>query len=155
MNKFQLLITKFWIKVEKPIWSFIVNSVFWLGHLNKIGEARKEMEAIKSLKLETLMGLLKWTEDNFKDWVQWPSTLIYNDFKGDCDDAARLGYWWFKQNGVEAEILNLYSAKEGHAVCITKDRKKMVTNELALELNPETWEQDMMSFFHNKYDTVI
>ena len=155
MNKFQLLITKFWIKVEKPIWSFIVNSVFWLGHLNKIGEARKEMEAIKSLKLETLMGLLKWTEDNFKDWVQWPSTLIYNDFKGDCDDAARLAYWWFKQNGVEAEILNLYSAKEGHAVCITKDRKKMVTNELALELNPETWEQDMMSFFHNKYDTVI
>ena len=155
MNKFQLLIRKFWIKVEKPIWSFIINCCFWLVHLNKIGEARKEMEAIKSLKLETLMGLLKWTEDNFKDWVQWPSTLIYNDFKGDCDDAARLAYWWFKQNGVEAEILNLYSAKEGHAVCITKDRKKMVTNELALELNPETWEQDMMSFFHNKYDTVI
>ena len=151
----KLLITKFWLKVEKPIWSFIINCCFWLVHLNKIGEARKEMEAIKSLKLETLMGLLKWTEDNFKDWVQWPSTLIYNDFKGDCDDAARLAYWWFKQNGVEAEILNLYSAKEGHAVCITKDRKKMVTNELALELNPETWEQDMMSFFHNKYDTVI
>ena len=155
MNKFQLLIRKFWIKVEKPIWSFIINCCFWLVHLNKIGEARKEMEAIKSLKLETLMGMFKWTADTFKDWVQWPSTLIYNDFKGDCDDAARLAYWWFKQNGVEAEILNLYSAKEGHAVCITKDRKKMVTNELALELNPETWEQDMMSFFHNKYDTVI
>ena len=88
MSKFQIIIRKFWLKVEKPIWSFIINCCFWLVHLNKIGEARKEMEAIKSLKLETLMGLLKWTEDNFKDWVQWPSTLIYNDFKGDCDDAA-------------------------------------------------------------------
>ena len=84
----KLLITKFWLKVEKPVWSFVINFCFWLIHLNKIGEVRKEMEAIKSLKLETLMGLLKWTEDNFKDWVQWPSTLIYNDFKGDCDDAA-------------------------------------------------------------------
>jgi hypothetical protein len=27
---------------------------------------------------------------------------------------------------VEAEILNLYSAKEGHAICVTKDRTKMV-----------------------------
>ena len=155
MTTFQIIIRKIGVYYSKPIWSFIRNLVFWIGHLNKVWAARKEMEAIKSLKLETLMGLLKWTEDNFKDWVQWPSTLIYNDFKGDCDDAARLAYWWFKQNGVEAEILNLYSAKEGHAVCITKDRKKMVTNELALELNPETWEQDMMSFFHNKYDTVI
>ena len=155
MNKFQLLITKFWIKVEKPIWSFIVNSVFWLGHLNKIGEARKEMEAIKSLKLETLMGLLKWTEDNFKDWVQWPSTLIYNDFKGDCDDAARLGYWWFKQNGVEAEILNLYSKSEGHTVCITKDRTKMVTNERVVNLNPATWKQDVMKYFNDEYEVMF
>ena len=155
MNKFQLLIRKFWIKVEKPIWSFIINCCFWLVHLNKIGEARKEMEAIKSLKLETLMGLLKWTEDNFKDWVQWPSTLIYNDFKGDCDDAARLGYWWFKQNGVESEILNLYSDKSGHTICVTKDRTKMVTNERVVNLNPTCWEKEMLEYFGGKYTEII
>ena len=151
----KLLITKFWIKVEKPIWSFIVNSVFWLGHLNKIGEVKREMEAIKSLKLETLMGMFKWTEDNFKDWVQWPSTLIYNDFKGDCDDAARLAYWWFKQNGVEAEILNLYSDKSGHTICVTKDRTKMVTNERVVNLNPTCWEKEMLEYFGGKYTEII
>jgi hypothetical protein len=47
MSKFQIIIRKFWIKVEKPIWSFIVNCVFWLGHLNKISAVKREMEATK------------------------------------------------------------------------------------------------------------
>ena len=151
----KLLITKFWIKVEKPIWSFIINCCFWLVHLNKIGEVKREMEAIKSLKLETLMGMFKWSEDNFKDWTQWPSTLIYNDFKGDCDDAANLAKWWFKEHGVEAEILNLYSKTEGHAICVTKDRTKMVTNERVIDLNLATWEQDVMKYFGNKYEVIL
>ena len=151
----KLLITKFWIKVEKPIWSFIVNSVFWIGHLNKIGEARKEMEAIKSLKLETLMGMFKWSEDNFKDWVQWPSTLIYNDFKGDCDDAAKLAYWWFKNHGIKAEILNLYNSKEGHTICVTRDRAMMVSNGNVVTLNPATWEADVMQYFNNEYEVMF
>ena len=155
MNKFQIAIRKFSVYFAKPIWSFIVNCVFWLVHLNKIGEARKEMEAIKSLKLETLMGLLKWTEDTLKDWVQWPSTLIYNDFKGDCDDAAKLAYWWFKNHGIKAEILNLYNSKEGHTICVTRDRTKMVSNGNVIELNPAIWEAEIMQYFNNEYEVII
>ena len=81
--------------------------------------------------------------------------LIDRDMKGDCDDAAQLAKWWFKQNGIEAEILNLYSATEGHAICVTKDRTKMVTNERVIDLNPATWEQDVMKYFGNKYTIVI
>jgi hypothetical protein len=37
--------------------------VFWLGHLNKIGEVRKIKADIKSLSIETLMERFVWVED--------------------------------------------------------------------------------------------
>ena len=155
MNKFQLLIRKFWIKVEKPIWSFIINLCFWLVHLNKIGYVRALKDELKERPLDNAMKWFEWTADTLKDWVQWPSTLIYNDFKGDCDDAAALAKWWFTQNGVEAEILNLFSPKYGHTVCVTKDRKVMVSNGNVIELNPATWEQDVIKYFNNEYEVII
>jgi len=109
------------------------------------------MEAIKSLKLETLMGMFKWSEDTLKDWVQWPSTLIYNDFKGDCDDVAKLAYWWFKNHGIKAEILNLYNSKEGHTICVTKDR--MVSNGNVIKMNTDR--DSVLKYFNGEYDTVI
>jgi hypothetical protein len=155
MSKFQIIIRKFWIRVEKPIWSFIVNCVFWLGHLNKIGAARKEMEILKNTSLEYLMENFKWQADVVGDWTPWVLTVVYNEFEDDCDGAANLAKWWFKEHGVEAEILNLYSATEGHAICVTKDRTKMVTNERVVELNPATWEQDVMKYFGNKYEVMF
>lgn len=155
MNKFQIAIRKFSVYFAKPIWSFIVNCVFWLWHLNKIGAAKKELGRIKLFPIKYVMSEFEWQEDSLKDWTQWPSTLVYKELKGDCDDAAALAKWWFTEHGVEAEILNLYSAKEGHAICVTKDRTKMVTNERVIDLNPATWEQDVMKYFGNKYDVII
>jgi hypothetical protein len=155
MSKFQIAIRKFSVYFAKPIWSFIVNCVFWLGHLNKISAVKREMEATKGLKIETLMNLFKWQGDVVGDWTPWASTVIAKDLQDDCDGAAALAKWWFKQNGVEADILNLYSDKEGHAICVTKDRTKMVTNERVIDLNPATWEQDVMKYFGNKYEVII
>lgn len=155
MSKFQIIIRKFWIRVEKPIWSFIVNSVFWLFHLNKIGEVRKIKADIKSLSIETLMERFVWVEDKAGDWTPWASTVIAKDLQDDCDGAANLAKWWFKEHGVEAEILNLYSAKEGHTICVTKDRMRMVTNERVVHLFPETWEDDILRYFNNKYEVII
>ena len=140
---------------SKPIWSFIRNCVFWLFRLNKIAWVRNEMKALRAWQLEPLMTIFTWQEDKVGDWTQWVVTLVTNSFTGDCDDAAALAKWWFKQNGVEAEILNLYSATEGHTVCVTKDRTKMVTNERVVQLFPETWEQDVMNYFGNKYTVII
>ena len=155
MNKFQIAIRKFSVYFAKPIWSFVVNCVFWLFRLNMINEVRKIKADIKSLSIETLMERFVWVEDKAGDWTPWVMTIICQSFKDDCDGAAALAKWWFKEHGVEAEILNLYSTKEGHAICVTKDRTKMVTNERVIDLNPATWEQDVMKYFGNEYEVII
>ena len=155
MTTYQIIIRKIGIHFSKPIWSFVRNCVFWLFHLNKIGQVKKEMEATKGLKIETLMNLFKWQDDVVGDWTPWVSTVIAKDLQDDCDGAAALAKWWFKQNGVEAEILNLYSDKEGHTVCITKNRETMVTNERVVQLNPTCWEKEMLEYFGNKYTVII
>ena len=155
MTTYQIIIRKIAIHFSKPIWSFIRNCVFWLFRLNKIGQVRKSMGEIKGFPIEYVMSQFKWQEDRIGDWTQWVSTLIYNGLTGDCDDAAALAKWWFKQNGIKADIFNLYSAKEGHTICVTKDRTKMVTNERVVHLFPETWEQDIMRYFRDKYEVII
>jgi hypothetical protein len=155
MTTYQIIIRKIAVYFSKPIWSFIRNCVFWLFRLNEIDWVKNEMVALRACGLESLMALFTWQEDKAGDWTQWIVTLVENNLTGDCDDAATLAKWWFKQNGVEAEILNLYSAKEGHAICVTKDRTKMVTNERVVELNPATWEDDILRYFGNKYEVII
>ena len=155
MSKFQIIIRKFGVYFAKPIWSFIRNCVFWLFRLNKIAWVRNEMKALRAWQLEPLMTVFTWQEDKGGDWTQWISTLIYNGYQGDCDDAANLAKWWFKEHGVEAEILNLYSTKEGHTICVTKDRETMVTNERVVYLNPTCWEREVLEYFRNKYEVII
>lgn len=155
MTTFQTIIRKIGAYFSKPIWSFIRNCVFWLFRLNKIGQVKKEMEATKGLKIETLMNLFKWQDDVVGDWTPWVSTVIAKDLQDDCDGAAALAKWWFKQNGIKAEILNLYSDKSGHTICVTKDRTKMVTNERVVNLNPACWEKEMLEYFGNKYTEII
>jgi len=155
MTTFQIIIRKIAVYFSKPIWSFIRNCVFWLFRLNKISEVRKIKADIKYLSIETLMERFVWVEDKGGDWTPWVMTIICQSFKDDCDGAAALAKWWFKEHGVEAEILNLYSDKEGHAVCVTKDRETMVTNERVVNLNPTCWEKEMLEYFGNKYTVMF
>ena len=155
MNTFQIVIRKFGVKVGKPIWSFIRNCVFWLFHLNKIGAVRSDMKMLKELTLDAFMKKFLWQDDVMGDWTPWVMTIICNDFTDDCDGAATLAKWWFKQNGVEAEILNLYSDKEGHTVCVTKSRGWMVSNENVVMLHPLNWKKEMLEYFGNKYQVII
>ena len=155
MSKFQIIIRKFWIKVEKPIWSFIVNLFFWIGHLNEIGEIREIKDSLKYINIETMLQRFLWKKDNLADWTPWVYTIIYQDFTYDCDGAANLAKWWFKQNGIKADIFNLYSATEGHTICVTKDRMRMVTNERVVHLFTETWESDILRYVNDKYKVII
>ena len=154
MSKFQIIIRKFGVYFCKPIWSFIVNCFYWWMKASHIKGCREELDHYRTLPLAELMTRFQWTKEKV-DWTQWPSTLIDRDMKGDCDDAAQLAKWWFKQNGIEAEILNLYSEKEGHTICVTKDRTKMVSNGNVVSLNPDTWEQGVMRYFGNKYEVIL
>jgi len=155
VTTFQIIIRKVGVYYSKPIWSFIRNLVFWIGHLNKITWVRNEMKTLREWKLEPLMAIFTWVEDKGGDWTQWVVTLVSSNFSGDCEDAANLALWWFKNHGVEAEILNLYSSKYGHTICVTKDRTKMVSNGNVITLNPDTWEQDVMKYFGNEYEVIL
>jgi hypothetical protein len=146
---------KFGVYFAKPIWSFIRNCWFWLWHLNDINEARKIKADIKYLSIETLMERFVWKEDIAGDWTPWVMTIIGQSFRDDCDGAAALAKWWFKKHGIEAEILNLYSATEGHTICVTKNRETMVTNERVVMLHPDNWEIEVLEYFGNKYEVII
>jgi hypothetical protein len=146
---------KFGIHFAKPVWSFIRNCWFWLFNLNDIKEVRKIKADIKCLSIETLMERFLWQEDAGGDWTPWVITIIRQSFKDDCDGAANLAKWWFKEHGVEVEILNLYSDKSGHTICVTKDRTTMVTNERVVNLNPTRWEREVLEYFRNKYEVII
>jgi len=155
MTTFQIIIRKVGIHFAKPLLSFMRNCVFWMFHLNDINEVRKIKVDIKYLSIESLMERFVWKEDIAGDWTPWVMTIIRQSFSDDCDGAANLAKWWFKQNGVEAEILNLYSEKEGHAVCVTKNRETMVTNERVVNLNPTCWEKEVLEYFNGKYEVII
>lgn len=155
MTTFQTIIRYIGVYFSRPVWSFIRNCVFWLGHLNKIAWARNEMEQLRDWQLEHLMAIFTWREDKVGDWTQWVVTLVSNGFTGDCDDAANLAKFWFKQHGIEAEILNLYSATEGHTVCITKSRGWMVTNERVVMLHQDKWKIEVLEYFNGKYEVII
>ena len=136
---------------SKPIWSFIRSCAFWLFRLNKIGQVKKEMEATKGLKIETLMNLFKWQDDVVGDWTPWVSTVIAKDLQDDCDGAAALAKWWFKQHGIKADILNLYNSKEGHTVCVAEGI--MVSNGNVIKMNTDR--DSVLKYFNGEYDTVI
>jgi hypothetical protein len=155
MTTFQIIIRKVGVHFSKPIWSFIRNCVFWLFRLNEIDWVRNQMKDLRAWQLEPLMTIFTWQEDKAGDWTQWIVTLVENNLTGDCDDAAALAKWWFKQHGIKSDIFNLYSAAEGHTVCVTKNRETMVTNERVVNLNPTCWEKEVMEYFGNKYEVVI
>jgi hypothetical protein len=113
------------------------------------------MGEIKGFPIEYVMSQFKWQEDRIGDWTQWVVTLVENNLTGDCDDAATLAKWWFKQHGIKSDIFNLYSDKEGHSICVTKDRETMVTNERVVYLNPTRWEREVLEYFNGKYEAII
>ena len=155
MTTYQIIIRKIAVYFSKPIWSFIRNCVFWLFHLNKIGTVRTDMRALKQIPVEVVMSMFKWKEDSLKDWTPWVATIVYKSITDDCDGAAELAKWHFKTKGIKADILNLYNQNEGHTICVTKDRTKMVSNGNVVSLNPDTWEQDVMQYFNNEYEVII
>jgi len=54
MTTFQIIIRKIGVYYSKPVWSFIRNLIFWIGHLNKIAWVRNEMKQLREWKLEPL-----------------------------------------------------------------------------------------------------
>lgn len=149
------MIDLFYIKIANPIWSFLINCLYWLFHFYKLPSALKERNIIsmKAQVFAEIPGLLKkvtYTKDSWKDWTPWIITLIARDFKDDCDGSARLGKFLFKCAGYKSKIKSL-RGKTGHAICVTNDHKWMVSNNELIDIKGKP----ILSFFNNKYDKIL
>jgi hypothetical protein len=157
MSGFKLTMTKFWVNVLCPIWSFIINCFYWLFKLNKISAAKDKMNKLLALPLVNVMHQFKWRDDNFKDWYPWIITIVDKNLEDDCDGAAVLAKWWLKENSISSRLVFIYSSdgKDGHAVCVSIDNTILVSNREVIDLDFTNWRQDLFNKFDNKYSVII
>ncbi len=157
MSTFKLICTKFWIKVLEPVWSLVVNSLFWVGHLPELANARKTKEELARLPLGDVMANFRWKEDNFKDWTPWVITIIARRFQDDCDGAAALAKWHIEANGGRGDVVNLFSATGScHTICVAGDRSFFVSNDDVVPIVcPGDWKDNVIMAFGGRYLSVL
>lgn len=151
------VITKCWIFFMCPFWSLIVNLIYWLIKINKIGEAREIKKQLSALPLEQAMLNFIWRADNLKDWVPWVITIASKLWTDDCDGAAVMAQWWLQEHGTASDLVFLYDPgfKTGHCVCVSADRTILVSNNEVLTLNADLWEANLLALFAGKFAVVI
>ena len=143
----------------KPIISFIVNLIYWLFHILKLKSVLENKNNIKDTvvnitDVQNQMKKFKWTKDTLFDWSPWVLTILNNDYKDDCDGAANLGKFLLNNIGIKSSVINLYG-DGGHAVCISKDKKIMISNNEVVKLDPKNWKSDIFKSFNNRYNIII
>jgi len=134
-----------------------VNLCYWICRPFNIKEALTKKKALLDQDIKIVMSTFKWRQDQFKDWCPWIITIVNKDITDDCDGAAILAKWWWKKHNINSRLVFLYSAdwKFGHAVCVTKDNIKFVSNSEVLELDSLNWRQDLLSRFDDNYSIII
>jgi len=158
MNIFVRYATIAWIHVMRPIWSVIVNSLFWVFHPYKFNEISDLKKSYAKMDLRKLMKSFTWKQDNYKDWIPWASTIMVRDLTDDCDGAASLAKWRMKQHGVDSTILNLYSADGsfGHCICMVKGNTFFVSNESVIDIqNTDRWKEELLAYFDGRYSIIL
>jgi len=146
-----------WVKIYLPIWSFFINFFYWLFHFPVIfhvwAEKKELKKSIKTVRdISNLLKYFKWKADKFMDWKPWIITLIAREYNGDCDDAAVLAKFLFKQIGIKGKVWSLFG-ETGHAVFVSNDRKFMTSNG---SVHEGLWtEIAVLNHFRDKYSEVI
>ena len=156
--------TLIWLinKTIYPLYSFLINSLYWLFHLSDLKSAKKEKEYCKKTitdikDIENFLSKFTWTKDNYIDWTPWIITIFDRHLKDDCDGAATLGKWLYKCIGIESNMAVLYKDIPGtaHMVCIRKDKTEMISNSHIITLNPSNWQQSIYDYFDNVYIKIV
>lgn len=74
-------------KIGYNIKNFFMNIFYWIGHINKLGEAKQYKKDIKvenTTHVEYYMNLFKWKEDKPWDWTPWVITICARKLEDDC-----------------------------------------------------------------------
>lgn len=160
MNIVQLGANLAFLYLMRPIWSIIVNIGYWAINLGDLPSAvRKKKELKKSIKLikhiEPIIQKFTWKEDNFKDWVPWIITIINKQYTDDCDGAAKLAHWLLNTLHQRSKIYSLFGPGRSHAVCITKDKKYLFSNNQMIRVYwIQNWKKELLDLFEG-YTKVI
>lgn len=157
MNQFKLISTKLWIFIFCPIYSFLINCFYWLIHLADLTNAIREKKEFKELDLSVLMGRFIWVNDDPVDWYPWIITIINRGLQDDCDGAAILAKWWYKEHGIDARLVFIYSddGKFGHAICVKNDNSQFVSNSMVIDIVSSDWRKEIFDKFDNTYSIII
>ncbi len=154
-------VTTFIVKHFQPVFSFFANILYWIIHIFNLNKTLKEKKRIKK-EIRTvddvikIVNSFKWRKETI-DWFPWIITIINARMKDDCDGAAILGKWLLENIGIESEVLHLFKSNwiEGHAICVSKDKKIMISNQNFISINPNNWKFDVLKMFDFKYKYII
>ena len=144
------------------VYSFIVNIIYWIFNFNKLNKTLNDKKILKiSIKnindLKYIMSKFQWTRDKYWDWIPWIITIINKDYREDCDGAATLAKWLYKQLYIDADlvILGRYNLRN-HMICIRKDRKQFVSNNEVIDIpEGEDWEFFIRECFNFEYKFMV
>ena len=149
------------------IWSFVINTAYWIKHIHQLSDARKKkvelIENIKTIRdVGRVMTQFVWRRDPYYDWTPWVITIVNEKYADDCDGASVLGKFLLKNIGMKSRILHLRKkgSRIGHAVCLSCDNKVLVTNNHVIIFNEETrdindWRFNVLDTFKFRYDVIL
>ena len=141
------------------IWSFVVNSIYWVFHFLSIKNARHEKSLValqmKHNGIDFLPNIMmhhhQWTSDGIlADWRPWIVTMIDRGSRDDCDGAAYLARWLLSIVDRKSRIVTLMDGWKfwgAHVVCYCPGLKLMVSNSNVVYFTDDNWKKNIWEHF--------
>lgn len=157
MNKFKLIVTTLWVYWLCPAWSFIINLFYFIKYINKYSYVQSQKNMFKKMSLNQVMNIFKWKADKLKDWIPWVYNIIINDLYDDCDGAAIIAKYWYKENNIHSRLGFLYNNdfSKGHCICIKEDNTEFISNNQIIKIKAMYWKQDILRYFNHEYTILF
>ena len=142
------------------VWSFIINCFYCVSHFKSIIYSFKKKTYLQELiktksDISNELKKFKWKKDKFIDWVPWITVIIDRHIMDDCDGIAVYTKWLYGLINIDIDIVWLYGFRCAHVICVTKDRKIMISNGEHYNITDSDWEMYILNSFNNKYNEVI
>ncbi len=122
------------------MYEFLKNLIIAVFKKDDMKEARKELnrwrpiiqaEGITGMK--RFMAQFKYRKED-RDWTpDKPEMVVMAGWRDDCDGAAVLGKWAFKQMGMDSDFYRL-KGKTSHRICVTTCQRFFTTNGTVVEV---------------------
>lgn len=145
----------------RKIISLFRNLYYNLRYPYKLNRAKKELTEwrakLKDGKMaafKTMMCQFRYRSDGAVEWVpDSPEMVVARGWTDDCDGAAVLAQWGFRQIGMPCRIYRLVRSGGGHRVCVTNDHRYFTSNGSVVEIPTATdWKNFILSWnWHKVY----